>query len=77
MVESTKKKVDHQINILAERAYKAQRSRDDILRSQIKRACMNIWPGSKPQERVFNIVQYLVLYGPEFLDDVMATIEIC
>lgn len=77
MAESAKKKVDHQINILAERAYKAQRSRDDILRSQIKRACMNIWPGGKPQERVFNIVQYLVLYGPQFLDDVMDTIEVC
>jgi uncharacterized protein YllA (UPF0747 family) len=75
VVESTKRKVDHQINILAERAYKAQRSRDDILRNQIKRACMNICPDNKPQERVFNIVQYLVLYGPQFLDDVMATIE--
>ena len=76
VVESTKRKVDHQINVLAERAYKAQRSRDDILRNQIKRACMNVWPDSKPQERVFNIVQYLALHGMEFLDDVMAAIEI-
>ncbi|MFC1716439.1 bacillithiol biosynthesis cysteine-adding enzyme BshC [Candidatus Poribacteria bacterium] len=76
MVESTRRKVDHQVNILAERAYKAQRSRDDVLRNQIKRACMNVYPDGKPQERMFNIVQYLVLYGPQFLDDVMATIEI-
>lgn len=70
IVESTRRKVDHQINTLEERAYKAQRSRDDILREQIKRACMNIYPDGKPQERVFNIVQYLVLYGA-FVDIVL------
>ena len=76
VAESAKKKVDHQVNILGERAYKAQRSRDDILRNQIKRACMNIYPDGKPQERVFNLAQYLVLYGPQFMDDVMSTIEL-
>ena len=76
VAESTKKRVDHQVNILGERAYKAQRSRDDILRNQIKRACMNICPDGKPQERVFNLVQYLVLYGPQFMDDLMSTIEL-
>jgi len=75
-VESTRKKVDHQINILKERAYKAQRSRDDILRNQIKRACMNIYPDGKPQERVFNVVQYLVLYGLQFLDDIMSAMHL-
>lgn len=76
IVESTKKKVDHQINILEQRAYKAQRSRDDILRSQIKRACMNVYPDSKPQERIFNVMQYLAFYGLQFLDNVMSSIEI-
>ena len=76
VAESTKKKVDHQINILGERAYKAQRSRDDILRNQIKRACMNIHPDGRPQERVFNLVQYLTLYGPQFMDDLMSTMEL-
>jgi len=75
IVESTKNKIDHQINILEERAYKIQRDRDNILREQIKRACMNIFPDGNPQERVFNIVQYLVLYGLQFIDDVIAAIE--
>jgi bacillithiol biosynthesis cysteine-adding enzyme BshC len=75
IAESTKRKVDHQINILEEKAYKAQRSRDEILRSQVKRACMNIYPGGKPQDRVFNIVQYLVLYGLRFVDDVLSAID--
>ena len=76
VVESAGKKIDHQINILAERAYKGQRSRDDVLRNQVKRACMNIYPDFRPQERVFNIVQYLVLYGLQFLDDIISAMEI-
>jgi len=73
-VESTRKKIDYQINILGERAYKIQRDRDDILKDQIKRSCMNIFPEGKPQERVFNIIQYFVLYGLNFIDDLMSVI---
>jgi bacillithiol biosynthesis cysteine-adding enzyme BshC len=75
MSESTRRKVNHQINILEEKAYKAQRSRDEVLRNQVKRACMNIYPDGKPQERVFNIVQYLVSYGLRFIDDVLSVID--
>jgi bacillithiol biosynthesis cysteine-adding enzyme BshC len=76
IVQSTKRRIDHQINVLEEKAYKAQRSRDDILRNQIKRACMNVYPDGRPQERVFNIVQYLVLYGLQFVDDVLSVIDL-
>lgn len=76
VVESAAKRIDHQLNILGERSYKAQRSRDDILRNQVKRACMNIYPDGKPQEREFNIVQYLVLYGLQFVDDLFSVIEL-
>jgi bacillithiol biosynthesis cysteine-adding enzyme BshC len=74
IVESAKRKVDHQVNILKQKAYQSQRSRSDILRNQIKRACMNVYPDGKPQERVFNILQYLVYYGLGFLDDIMSSI---
>lgn len=75
VTESVRKKIDQQINILREKAYQLQRSRDEIMRSQIKRACMNIYPDSKPQERVFNVVQYLVLYGMNFLDELTSVID--
>lgn len=75
ITESARKKIDQQINTLKDRAYQFQRSRDDIIRNQIKRACMNIYPDSKPQERVFNVVQYMVLYGTNFLDELMSSIE--
>ena len=76
MVESAKRKIDHQINVLAERAYKVQRTRDEMLRDQIKRACMNVYPDGKPQERVFNIVQYLILHGLQILDDIISAMQL-
>jgi len=75
VTESARKKIDQQINILREKAYQLQRSRNEIMRGQIKRACMNIYPDNKPQERVFNIVQYLVLYGMNFLDELMSVVD--
>jgi bacillithiol biosynthesis cysteine-adding enzyme BshC len=76
VAESIRKKIDQQINILKDKAYQIQRSRDDTMRNQIKRACMNIYPDGKPQERTFNIVQYLVLYGTQFLDEIESVIAL-
>lgn len=74
--ESIRKKIDQQINSLKEKAYQTQRSHDDTMRNQIKRACMNIYPDGKPQERTFNIVQYLVLYGMGFIDEIMSAVDL-
>lgn len=76
IVESARKKTDLQISILKDKAYQSQRGRDEVTRSQVKRACMNVFPDGKPQERVFNIVQYLTLYGKKFIDDLMSVISI-
>lgn len=74
--ESVKKKVEYQLSILKEKAYQVKRSRDEITRNQIKRACINIYPDGKPQERVFNIVQYLVLYGLRLIEDIISAVKI-
>ncbi len=76
IVESARKKVDLQITILKDKAYQSQRGRDEVTKNQVKRACMNVFPEGKPQERVFNIVQYLTLYGMGFIDDLMSAISI-
>ncbi len=74
--ESVKKKIEHQLSILREKAYQVKIRRDEVTRNQIKRACVNIFPDSKPQERVFNIVQYLVLYGLQIIESIMSAIKI-
>ena len=36
---------------------------------ELRLLCHNIWPRSRPQERVFNIASYLLTYGFTFWDD--------
>ncbi len=76
ITESVRKKIAQQINFLKDKAYQIQRSRDDTIRHQIKRACMNIYPDGKQQERTFNIIQYLILYGVGFIDEIMSAIDV-
>lgn len=75
IVESTAIKIYHQIDQLKEKTYQMQRNRDEITKRQVKRACMNIYPLGKHQERVFNIVQYLVLHGMNFLNELYESLE--
>jgi bacillithiol biosynthesis cysteine-adding enzyme BshC len=46
--------------------------RRDIAVEQLRKAEVNLFPESKPQERVLNPLQYLARYGPGLLDDVLA-----
>lgn len=75
VVESTVMKIYHQIDQLKEKTYQMQRTRDEITKRQVKRACMNIYPYGKHQERVFNIVQYLVLHGKGLLNELYESLQ--
>lgn len=43
---------------------------------QLEKARANLYPDGSPQERVFNIHAYLVRYGPAFVDELAARIEV-
>ncbi len=51
------------------------KKQNDIVVQQLAKARHNLFPLGKPQERVFNVVAYLIRYGPAFLDKVLETIE--
>ena len=51
------------------------KKQNDIVVQQLAKARHNLFPLGKPQERVFNVVAYLIRYGPAFLDAVLETIE--
>lgn len=48
------------------------KSQNEILLHQVEKARANLFPVGKPQERVFNVCSYLVRYGADFLDGVLA-----
>jgi bacillithiol biosynthesis cysteine-adding enzyme BshC len=51
------------------------KQKQEVLLGQVTRARRTLFPGGKPQERVFNVVPFLLKYGPVFLDDARAAIE--
>ncbi|UCF40849.1 MAG: bacillithiol biosynthesis cysteine-adding enzyme BshC [Gemmatimonadota bacterium] len=50
------------------------KKRNDIVLQQIAKARNSLFPQGQPQERVFNVIPYLVRYGPQFLD---AALDAC
>ncbi|MGD8726555.1 MAG: bacillithiol biosynthesis BshC, partial [Gemmatimonadales bacterium] len=51
------------------------KKRNDIVVQQLAKARHSVFPLGKPQERVLNIVGYLIRYGPNFLDVVRQSVE--
>ncbi len=51
------------------------KKQDDVMLRQIGNARAALYPMRKPQERVFNVLQFLVRYGPDFLDGVHAACD--
>jgi bacillithiol biosynthesis cysteine-adding enzyme BshC len=46
------------------------KGRNEVLMRQVSAARTSLFPLQKPQERVVNVLQYLIRYGPEYLDGV-------
>lgn len=51
------------------------KQQNETLVRQIANARNAVLPNGRPQERVFNILQYLVKYGPSFLQEAEACCE--
>jgi len=51
------------------------KKRNAIVGQQIAKARHNLYPLGRPQERVFNVVPYLIRYGSAFLDAALEAVE--
>lgn len=67
-LENTKKKIDYELKRLGEKLFQAHRQKNQILREQIYKVKNNLFPENKLQERVLNILPFLIKYGSEFID---------
>jgi len=73
--EFTERKLNQQLEFLEEKILRAAKKRNKTVIQQLNKAKNNLYPGNRLQERVFNIVPYLIKYHYPFLDNLYKTID--
>lgn len=71
-----KGKMNQQLNFLEKKVRQAATKRNEIAVQQLHKAVDNLFPNQRLQERVFNIVPYLIKYGAAFMDQLDQAIDI-
>jgi bacillithiol synthase len=75
-IDLAREKVNQQLDFLQKKVQQAARRRNDIAVQQLHKAVDNVFPNQRLQERVFNIVPYLIKYGAAFIDKLDQAIDI-
>jgi bacillithiol biosynthesis cysteine-adding enzyme BshC len=69
-------KMVQQLRFLEKKIVQAAKKQNDIAVGQIRKAGENLYPNGHLQERVFNIVPFLLKYGPAFVDKLDKAIDL-
>jgi bacillithiol biosynthesis cysteine-adding enzyme BshC len=75
-VDLARGKMNQQLDFMQKKVQQAARKRNDIAVQQLHKAVDNLFPNQRLQERVFNIVPYLIKYGAAFIDKLDQAIDI-
>jgi len=75
-LEAARGKIGRQLDFLEEKILQAARKRERLASGRLEKAVNHLYPGRRLQERVFNIVPYLVGYGPAVLDTIYRDLDI-
>ena len=69
-------KMNQQLDFLEKKILQAAKKQNEIAVRQIRKAADYLYPNGHLQERVFNIVPYLLKYGPAFMDKLDPAIDL-
>jgi bacillithiol biosynthesis cysteine-adding enzyme BshC len=69
-------KIVQQLRFLEKKIVRAAKKRNDIAVGQVRKAGDHLYPNGHLQERVFNIVPYLLKYGRAFMDKLDEAIDL-
>lgn len=69
-------RMEHQWKFVEEKIRQAAAKRNETAGRQLRKAVDNVYPNERLQERVFNIVPYLIKYGDAFLDKLDRAVDI-
>ena len=74
-IEHIRNQIANGLEHVEKRFISRLKQQNETLVRQIANARNAVLPNGRPQERVFNILQYLVKYGPSFLQEAEACCE--
>jgi bacillithiol biosynthesis cysteine-adding enzyme BshC len=74
--EKILEKIQHQIDVLAQKAVQAQQRKEQTVTNQLEQVHHSIFPEGVPQERFISIVYFLNKYGPGFVTDLIDKMEL-
>ena len=69
-------RIKQQFHFLEKKILQASKRKNDIIIQQINKAKNNLYPDNKLQERTLNIVQFLIKYNFNFIDEIYEAIDI-
>jgi len=69
-------KMDQQWKFMEKKIRQAAAKRNETAGQQLRKAVDNVYPNQRLQERVFNIVPYLIKYGYAFLEKLDRAVDI-
>jgi len=75
-LDLARSKVDQQWKFVEKKIRQAAAKRNETAGRQLRKAVDNLYPNQHLQERVFNIVPYLIKYGYAFLEKLDQTVDI-
>ena len=75
-LDLAKGKMNQQWKFLEKKIRQAAAKRNETAIQQLRKAVDNLYPNQRLQERVFNIVPYLIKYGYAFMDKLDQAIDI-
>lgn len=74
-VDLASRRMDQQMKFLEEKILRAAKKRNKTVTQQLQKAKNNLYPGNRLQERVLNIVPFLIKYDYVFLDKLYQAID--
>lgn len=72
----TLRKINQQFKFLEKKILQASKKRNDIMTQQLHKTKNNLYPTNRLQERVLNIVPFLIKYSYSFIDKLYRAIDI-
>jgi bacillithiol biosynthesis cysteine-adding enzyme BshC len=75
-IDLAKGKMNQQLKFMEKKILQAATKRNETVIQQLHKAVNNLYPNQHLQERVFNIVPYLIKYGYAFMDKLDQAIDL-